>query len=151
ISEVLAAGLFYKRLDQPIELVIKGGTPHLLIPFNSDRGRNIGIELESRLSLARFARRMKGLAINANASFISSRVRLNPQTTLIGTDEHPLQGQANYLVNAALVYTPASGAAECSFLYGITGRRLAALGGEVLPDIYEQQLPTADATATFRT
>lgn len=45
VSEVFAAGVFYKRLHDPIEQVIQGGTPPLLVPRNSDHGRNLGLEL----------------------------------------------------------------------------------------------------------
>ena len=36
LSEVLAAGFFYKNLHEPIEQVIQGGSPPLLVPRNSD-------------------------------------------------------------------------------------------------------------------
>jgi outer membrane receptor protein involved in Fe transport len=150
LSEVLAAGFFYKRLHQPIEQVIRGGTPHLLQPFNSDEGRNLGVELEARAGLARVWSRLKGLSISSNASLISSDVRLPRQSTILGSMHHPLQGQANYLVNAALGYAARGGRSDASIMVSAVGKRLYALGSTPLPDIYEQPVTTLDATLNVR-
>jgi hypothetical protein len=149
LSEVLAAGFFYKRLHEPIEQVIQGGSPLLLIPRNSDRGRNLGVELEVRSGLDRFWSRLNGLSFNANASFISSEVRLKPQVSKLGSEQHPLQGQANYLVNLGLGYASARGQAEAMILLSAVGKRLHTLGVHPLPDIYEQPILTLDATLNW--
>jgi hypothetical protein len=151
LSEVLAAGVFYKRMHEPIEQVIQGGSPPILVPRNSDRGRSSGVELEARTSLGRLSRRLEGFTLNTNASFIASRVRLARQLTVIGSQEHPLQGQADYLVNAGLGY--AARRAEATVLVSAVGRRLYALGLAPLPDIYERPTTSLDATvnvAPFR-
>ena len=77
LSEVLAAGFFYKRLLQPIEQVIKGSADQLIYPRNSDDGHNLGVELEARVGMGRLSRRMSGLSLNSNASIISSEVVLH--------------------------------------------------------------------------
>ncbi len=150
LSEVLAAGFFYKRLHQPIEQVIRGGTPHLLQPFNSDEGRNLGVELEARTALGRAWSRLKGLSIGSNASIISSDVRLPRQSSILGSTHHPLQGQANYLINGALNYSSRSGISDVSIMMSATGKRLYALGSTPLPDIYEQPVSSLDATLNWR-
>jgi len=148
-SEVLGAGFFYKTLHEPIEQVIQGGAPPVLIPRNSDRGRNLGMELEARSGLGRVWRRLSRLSINANASIISSIVRLHPLITQTGSMEHPLQGQASYLVNAALSYVSEGHRTEMSVLVSAVGKRLDALGLNPLPDVYEQPATSLDATLTF--
>jgi outer membrane receptor protein involved in Fe transport len=149
LSEVFAAGFFYKRLHEPIEQVIQGGSPPILVPRNSDRGRNSGLELEARSGLGRLWSRLARFSLNANASFISSSVLLNPQLTVIGTGEHPLQGQASYLVNGALSYASAGRRTEMTVLVSATGQRLYALGLAPLPDIYERPTTSLDATMNF--
>src|SRR5262249_31751393 len=99
MSEVFAVGYFYKKLHEPIEQTLQGAVPPLLTPINSDHGHNQGVELEARSSLGRIWERMKGLSLNANASFISSEVILKQQTTVLSSPAHPLQGQATYVVN----------------------------------------------------
>ncbi len=149
LSEVLAAGFFYKRLHQPIEQVITADTPLDLTPENSGLGHNAGVELEARAGLGRLWRGLKRFSLNTNASFISSEVRLNPLITSTGSQRHPLQGQADYLVNAALSYAAAGGRTDMAILLGAVGRRLRALGPYVLPDIYEQPSTSLDATMNF--
>ncbi len=151
LSGVLAAGIFYKSLHEPIEQAIKGGAPQILVPENSDRGRNLGVELEARAGLGRLWRRLNRLALASNASFISSVVHLKPQLTVLGTTEHPLQGQASYLVNAALSYASPSRRLDVAILLAATGKRLRTLGPKPLPDIYEQPTTSLDATLNFAT
>ncbi len=148
LSEVVAVGLFLKRLHQPIEQVIQGGAPPVLVPRNSDRGENSGVELELRSGLRRLHPRLGRLSLNANASFIRSRVRLAEQLSALGSSTHPLQGQASYLVNAALSYAPGDGKADVSVLFGATGRRLRTLGLLPLPDVYDQPSTSLDCTAS---
>jgi len=149
LSEVLAVGFFYKNLREPIETVIRGGTPALLVPENSAKGRNQGIELEARIALGRLLRQLDGFTLNSNASFISSKVSLYPKVTRLGTTDHPLQGQADYLVNVGVGYA-VPGRLDASVLVNSVGRRLRALGYSPLPDIYEQPFTTLDATMNLR-
>ena len=148
LSEVLAAGVFYKDLHHPIEQLIRGGTPHILSPVNSERGHDVGLELEARAALGRIAGRLKGLSVNSNLSFISSEVQLS-STSKLGSEKHPLQGQANSLLNAALVWSKPGGHTEASVLVARTGRRLVALATLPLPDIYEEPSTTVDASVNF--
>ncbi len=149
LSEVLAAGVFYKHLHEPIEQVIQGGSPNLLIPRNSDYGRNYGIELEARARLERLWPALRGFSLNANATVISSKVRLKERLTEIGSNEHPLQGQASHLVNAALGYTSFAGRFDTMVLLGITGKRLVQLSESPLGDVCEQPTQSLDATLTL--
>jgi TonB-dependent receptor len=148
LSEVLAAGFFYKNLKEPIEQSIQGGVPPLLVPINSDHGRNRGVELEARLSLGRAWKRLQRFSINSNAAFINSSVALKRQITPLSDQVHPLQGQASYSINGSLGYVSASGATSATVLVGAVGRRLRTLG-YLLPDIYDQPTTTLDATIGF--
>ena len=145
LSEVLAAGFFFKRLHQPIEQTIVGGTPLLLIPRNSARGRNLGVELEARSGLGRLSPRLSRFSVNANASFISSEVELPSSVSKLGSENHPLQGQADYLVNGALSYSSSRGM-DLSILFNATGKRLRTLAVDPLPDVYQQPTTSLDAT-----
>jgi len=148
LSEVLAAGFFYKRLRDPIEQLIVGGSPNILLPVNSDEGHNLGYELEARVGLGRLAEALRGFSVNSNASIIRSEVNIR-STTKIGSPRHPLQGQANYLFNGALSYSSPAGKFDVSVLAGVTGRRLVALGTLPLPDIYQDPIETLDATVNL--
>jgi outer membrane receptor protein involved in Fe transport len=150
LSEVLAAGVFYKYLSEPIEQQIQGGDAPLLVPRNSDHGRNQGVELEARAGLGRLWRRLSGLSLNSNASFISSKVMLKPQTSRLGTAEHPLQGQAQYLLNVGLGYSvPRRAGLDMSLLFSSVGKRLRTLAYDPLPDIYDDPITNIDASMGF--
>ena len=104
-TEVVAVGGFLKEMHDPIEYTVRGATSgFVLIPENSAHGRNVGVELELRSSLGRLTRHLQRLSLNSNLSIISSRVTLKDTPTEIGSQEHPLQGQADHLLNAALTY-----------------------------------------------
>jgi outer membrane receptor protein involved in Fe transport len=148
LSEVFAAGFFYKQLHDPIEMVIQGSADPLLFPRNSDRGRNLGVELEARANLGRVWAPLKAFSLNSNASIISSEVVIR-QTSQNGSAKHPLQGQATYLANGALTYVASRIGCEATVLVSAVGRRLKTLGFLPLPDIYEQPFTSLDATVGF--
>lgn len=149
LSEVLAAGVFHKRLHEPIEQTIQGGSPPVLVPRNSDYGDNYGVELEARAALSRIWGGFDRFFLNTNAAFINSTVYLKPQLSELGSAQHPLQGQAAYIVNGTLSYTTPGGAIDASVLVTYAGERLRALGLS-LPDIYEQPNGTLDFAVNWK-
>jgi TonB-dependent receptor len=152
-NELLAAGVFLKDLHDPIEYTVRGGSSvNILIPDNSKKGRNTGLELEFRASLGRIARSLQRFSVNSNVSFISSKITLRDLPTRKGSTEHPLQGQANHLVNVSLTYQSPGGGVESSVLYSETGRRLVTLsnpGEGGAPDIYDPGTKSLDVTVGF--
>ena len=148
-SEVLAASVFLKDLHDPIENTVRGASSgFVLIPENSASGRNVGVEFELRANLGRLVPALKALSLNSNVSIISSRVRLNESATKIGSQEHPLQGQANYLINGSLTYQSARAGLEASVLVSAIGRRLVTLSNAAqgIPDHYDPGTTSLDVT-----
>ena len=156
LAEVFAAGVFYKRLEHPIEPALFGTNGQLGIrPENSEGGRNLGLELEARSGLGRVARALNALSVNSNLSLISSKIRAR-QTTNRGNGEHPLVGQAPLLLNVGLTYAWGAGGNELTLLSSTVGRRLRELNmtqvnsaGDGIPNLYTRGLTTLDATASF--
>ena len=70
---VVAASVFYKYFDKPIERVVLARRQPLATFQNSDNARNFGVELE----LARDARRH--FFVNANYTFVDSKITLLPE------------------------------------------------------------------------
>ena len=149
LSEVLAAGLFYKRLHRPDRAGARA----------VDADGSEAVQLGSRPESRRRARGARGFgrltpalsrfSLNANASFMSTRVRLKPQLTVYGSEEHPLQGQAAYVLNGALGYASASGRVDAALLLSAVGHRLDSLGLKAIGDIYERPSASLDATMGF--
>ena len=145
----MAAGVFLKRMHEPIEQVIQGGAPPILVPRNSDSAVNRGMELEMRLGLGRITRMLDRFAVNANASFIHSEVTLKKQLSKLGSERHPLAGQADVLSNVALSARLLGGRADATVLVGHVGKRLRTLGLFPSPDVYQQPVTTLDATLNW--
>ncbi len=124
IGEVFAAGFFYKRFNDPIELANFPGD--ITKPANSDGGRNLGVELEARTSLGHLASALRPLSLNSNLSLVRSEIQLS-QTTNLGNARHSLVGQAPYMLNVGLTWASPSGRSELSVLTSSVGRRLKEL------------------------
>ena len=59
-----------------------------------------------------------------------------------------MMGQSPYMVNAGIFYNDNDSKWQFNLLYNIFGKRLYAIGGEVLPDIYELPRHLVDFSAT---
>jgi outer membrane receptor for ferrienterochelin and colicin len=88
-------------------------------------------------------------SLNSNASFIDSKVTLYPSVSRTGSTEHPLQGQAGYLMNVGLGYA-APERWDAALLFNAVGRRLRTLAYQPLPDIYEEPYTSLDASFSTR-
>jgi outer membrane receptor protein involved in Fe transport len=63
---VLAASVFYKHFDQPIESVVLAAVQSILTFQNADRARNAGLELEAAREFG------KHFFVNASYTFVDS-------------------------------------------------------------------------------
>lgn len=110
---VLSAGVFYKRLTDPIFLFIEdnelGG--ETTQPRNGDQGDIYGVELAVQQQLRMLPSPFDGLGVYANYTYTKS------ETTLPGGREARLQGQTPHVFNTALSYErgPFSGQVSLNF------------------------------------
>ncbi len=146
-NEVVAASLFYKDFTDPIEHAILPSDQPLISPINSEQGRNVGVELEGRFNLMRVSPALAGFTFNLNASVIDSKIELAQG---VGSREHPLQGQSDYLVNLGLGYGAPNGRWDGTMLINRVGRRLANLGFPPNGDIYDEPTTTVDLALNYR-
>jgi TonB-dependent receptor len=147
-SEVVAASLFYKKLDQPIEQVFDQGR---IFPNNVSRGIVYGMEIEARRRLDAFHPALESLSVGFNASLIKSEVAIAPgELALIravfpgAKDKRELFGQSPYLLNADVTWRVARWDATFTAVYGVVGERLDLVTTGALPDVYEQPAPAFD-------
>ncbi len=91
---VLAASAFYKYFDSPIERVVIASANPIVTFQNSDKARNVGLELEAGQALGDY------LFVNANYTFVDSKITLRPEQRSVQTSlERPLAGQSKNLFN----------------------------------------------------
>ncbi len=142
-EEVLAASAFYKRFDEPIETVVKTAAQGDLFYDNAPEAAVVGLELEARVALGRFAAALRPFRAAANVSLIHSEVNLGEKREHATNARRPLQGQSPFVVNAALTWAAPLGI-ELTALYNVFGRRIAEVGWDGLPDTYEQPFHRVD-------
>ncbi|HKY22181.1 MAG TPA: outer membrane beta-barrel protein [Vicinamibacterales bacterium] len=128
---VVAASIFYKYFDKPIERVVLASATPLATFQNSDNARNTGLELEFARDLGRH------FFVNANYTFVDSKItllanQLATQTSLV----RPLAGQSKNLFN--MTFEATAGGFAGRLLYNYFGDRISDVGANDAPDILEQ-------------
>jgi outer membrane receptor protein involved in Fe transport len=158
-EEVVAASVFFKYFDDPIERTIRPGTSNLVSSFrNAKSAYNIGAELELRKNLEFISKRMRDLSVGMNFAYVYSRVRLAEQCDVAVTPDceedasldvstsrrRPLQGQAPLVANAYIDYDNEKSGTNVRLLYNAVLANIAFVGGMGLPDIYLQPIHQLD-------
>jgi outer membrane receptor protein involved in Fe transport len=134
---ILAASVFYKYFDQPIERVVIAGAQPIVTFQNADQARNVGIELEAGHEL------VEGLFVNANYTFVDSRITLAPEQRTVQTSlERALAGQSRNLFNVMTEYTIRGFSTR--LLVNYFGDRISDVGSNDAPDIIEQGRGSVD-------
>lgn len=161
-GEIFATSVFYKRLSNPIERAIIGGSNGQVRFQNVPSAEVYGLEFELRSSFDRIASALSNLHLGMNVTFSESTIDIpgiyDETGALVGgelflrqqtdpaADTRELQGQSPYLINLDLAYENYGAGTYAGLHYNIFGRRLSniSLGGT--PDVYERSVPTLDFT-----
>ena len=156
-GEILAVSLFYKKLFDPIERTIVGGTNGQIKFQNVEEATVAGLEIEARTRLDFITPALEKFAFGTNISFVDSNIDISADelATRRGVDpdapaSRELQGQSPFIVNADLSYENNETGSVAGFYYNVYGRRLAnvSLGGT--PDVFERPSPQLDFTFSQR-
>jgi outer membrane receptor protein involved in Fe transport len=143
---VLAVSGFAKQFRDPIESVIVNVSQGDLSFANAAGASLYGLELEARGDLGGLDRRLAGVRAAGNLTLISSEIELGPEAAAQTNQARPLQGQSSYVVNLDLGYEHKATSTDVSLLYNVFGERIAEVGVEGLPDVYEQPFHRVDLT-----
>jgi hypothetical protein len=151
-AELVSASVFFKTLDKPIEETLVPSSSNSLQTWaNGKDGQILGIECEARKNFRFIAPRFEYLTFLVNGTWADSEVNVPRETVpglkdvqFINTNEHrALQGQAPFIVNAALDWThPRWGTARLQ--YNTAGAKIALVGSNGLPDVMEQRRDQLD-------
>lgn len=134
---IFATSVFFKNFDQPIERVVIAGAQPITTFQNADKARNLGVELEGAFELG------KGLFVNANYTWVDSKITLLPEQRTVQTSlERALAGQSKNLFNVTAEY--ALGGFTMRALFNYAGDRISDVGSNQAPDIIEQGRETVD-------
>ena len=144
-SEVVAASLFYKLIDSPIEQIIQPTAQLRTSYANAEQAENWGVELEFRRRLAFLSERLMPWAVSANYTFVESEVTIGEiDQNLLTSLQRPLAGQAQNIFNSTLEYEIFTAGTTLRALYNYTGEKITDVGALGLPDIYESPRNTLD-------
>ncbi len=158
-GEVLAASVFYKKLDDAIETSLTAQANYLdRVSWFNGNGRNYGFELEARTRLDFLGQAFYDFTFQGNYtrvwSEVDSRVLANPdqegESARIRIINRQLQGQAPWLVNLSLKWESLELGTSATVLYNRVGRRLNKVAPEFLPEenIYEEPRNLLDVAFT---
>lgn len=146
---LIAVGGFYKDFDDPIEVLVYPSSELIKSWVNADQATLYGAELEVRTSLGIVTRALENVFFNANLTLVESEVATagSAQIYIPGTGattiavverDRPMQGQSPYVVNLGLAYDSPTWGTRATVLYNRFGRRIDSVGGQALPDVYEE-------------
>jgi TonB-dependent receptor len=140
---VVAASVFYKYFNDPIERVVIASANPIVTFQNADKARNFGIELEAGHQVGRY------FFFNANYTWVDSQITLSPEQLGVQTSsERPLAGQSKNLFNLAAEYTLKGFSTR--LLYNYFGDRISDVGANEAPDIVEQGRGSVDLVFSQR-
>ena len=161
-GELLSISGFYKNFTNPIEqFYLLGGSDIQVEPVNASGANTFGVELEARKGLDQIADFLANFSFGLNLTLVKSTVTFDeddPVTIYNGFGlsetpvsaltnlERPLQGQSPYVINSLIGYNNSDWGTDATLLFNVFGERLAVVGTNNYPDIYEQPQPTLDFT-----
>lgn len=148
-GEVVSIGVFAKRFRNPIEkVIVQAAGANTLSFVNAERANNYGVELELRKNLGTLAAGLQPFSLFANTTLMRSRITPgNEGISALTNADRPMVGQSEYVVNAGLTASTASGRWSATVLYNRSGPRILEAGTGGLPDAYEQPRNLLDVSA----
>lgn len=156
-NELLAAGLFAKQIQNPIERVFiagAGGSGQLMTYQNSKEALLYGAEIELLLQLNRLSPALADFSFGLNTSLMKTDVKVNyGSTSLENNPSRKLQGASEWIVNSDLKYDFEFSEImknSISLVYGVYGPRIFAVGSAGMDNIYEQPFHKLDFVWTSK-
>jgi TonB-dependent receptor len=159
-GEIIAASVFYKRLNNPIEVAFAEGSTasnKIITYTNVDEAKILGAELELRLGLDYIIDVLDYFSFGFNLSFVNSTIDI-PQNELNNRLEmdssssttRQLQGQSPYMINVDLTFNNQDWGTVAGLYFNTFGERLSTVSANLTPDVFEQPANLLNFTASQR-
>jgi outer membrane receptor protein involved in Fe transport len=148
-KEMLAVGLFGKKMNNPIERTFTANAAQSTITtyLNSDNAILYGAEIEFIYDLGRLTETLKDLSLGFNTSLMATKVDVSPENKLETFQTRDLQGASKWLINSDLKYqfeVNKNWSNTVSLVYSVFGKRIYAVGTRGLDHIYELPVQQLD-------
>lgn len=138
--ELYSIGVFYKNFDKPIEIIGTNASGKTRTWKNADNAYTLGLELEIRKNLGFINNFFHPVSFISNLSLIKSEVDLGQKSIAEAELEQkrPLQGQADYIINAGLYYDDYDNGLIASLVYNKVGSKILTVGVDKSGDIIDK-------------
>lgn len=150
-NELIAVSAFYKIFENPIEQVLIAASQFNPVRSfaNADKAHNYGIELEVRQNLSRISNYLDNFSVVGNLSLINSKIEIdNKGNEGFQESSRPMQGQADFIMNAGLYYENLDYGFSSSVVYNKVGEKIAKAGFAGLGDVIEKPRDQIDLSVT---
>lgn len=141
---------FYKKFNNPIEIVQYATQAGSFQPRNVGDGEVFGAELEFRLNLETIIPSIRNLTLSSNVTYTRSRIRMskteydsrieNARTGQTIDEYRDMAGQSPFIINCGLSYNGGEtgfwDGFEAGLFYNVQGKTLQFVGMVDRPDIY---------------
>ncbi len=150
-GELFSVSLFYKRFEDPIELLLDNSITLGAIGRlyqNLPLANSLGVEFDIRKNLGFLdslgnTQAFGHFTIYGNVSIIKSEIDLKGETNTFNS-RRPMQGQSPYIANFGIEWEADSGRWVATALFNRFGERIYNVGTATLPDIYEKARSVID-------
>ena len=144
-SEQFMVGLFWKKLQNPIEYgLINEGQATFITPMNFGNAVNAGVEVD-------IMKYFNWFGVKANYTYTNSSItttkRVRQGTEVLNVNQtRPLYGQAAHVANLSFLFKFAKAGVEAQVSGSYTGRRLSEISNWLDNDIWEAGFMQLDAS-----
>lgn len=145
-GQTLSASVFYKTLQNPIEIVQYTTAANNFQPRNVGDGSVLGLEIEFRKHLDFLGESFEEFMFVSNFTLADSEIQMsdtelksrqdNARTGETIKSTRDMAGQAPYIINTGISYEGFENGLEAGIYYNVQGETLTFVGAADRPDIY---------------
>lgn len=143
-GEVVAASIFYKDFDKPIERVQLAAAQRIETFQNAESARNVGLELELRRNLGSLSERLERFSAILNYTYVDSEISIDPENTSLTNPNRPLTDQPDQVGNLVIDWSHRDLGANLRLLFNYVGDKVSRGGTLGQPDVIERSRSTID-------
>lgn len=149
-SELFSVSAFYKKFQDPIELVriaVAQATTEFQ-PRNVGNGQVLGLEVEFRKGLDFVTPSLNNVYVSGNVTYVKSSIDMsdnefNARNEYVKEGQEisrtrPMAGQAPYIINVGFSYENADKGFDGGLFYNVNGPTLTLVGGGLFPDVFSE-------------
>ncbi len=159
-GDMISAGVFYKMLRNPIEIVQFLADAGSFQPRNVGDATILGLEIELRKNLEFISNNLKNFSFNSNLTLTDSRISIT-ETEFLSRDltkrkgqqiarTRDMAGQAPYIVNFGLSHMTKNKSFESGLFYNVQGPTLQFVGFNNKTDVYSVPFHSLNFNATYK-